>query len=38
MEVLVLMSHLASFTNHVHPEGQMVKSSLEEVNTLASSV
>ena len=32
MEVLVLMSHLASFTNYVHPEGQMVKSSLEEIN------
>ena len=38
MEVLVLMSHLGSFTNYVHPEGQMVKSSLEEINNLVSSV
>lgn len=38
MEVLVLMSHLASFTNHVQPEGQMVRSSLEEINSQASSV
>ena len=38
MEVLVLMSHLASFTNHVHPEGYMVRSSLEEINSQDSSV
>ena len=38
MEVLVLMSHLAGFNNHVHPEGYMVRSSLEEINSQASSV
>ena len=32
MEVLVVMSQLASFTNYVNPEGEMVVSSLEELN------
>ena len=38
MEVLVVMSQLASFNNHVIPDTEMVTSSLEELNSQTSSV